>query len=59
MSPGLGLSKDTVGRRMALLRRAGVMVERAELSADRFEVRSYRLHLELAGVAREIVAVAA
>jgi hypothetical protein len=54
----LGISKDTVGRRMAVLRWVGVVVERAEHPLDRFEVRSYLLHLELAGVTRETVAVA-
>ena len=49
----LGISKDTVGRRLALLRRDGVMVELSEESADRFETRSYRLYLDFAGVSRE------
>ena len=49
----LGISKDTVGRRMALLRQAGVVVELTDHSVDRFETRSYRLYLDFAGVARE------
>jgi DNA-binding transcriptional ArsR family regulator len=50
----LGVSKDTVGRRLAVLRGAGVVVELTDLRADRFETRSYRLHLDLAGVTREL-----
>jgi DNA-binding IclR family transcriptional regulator len=49
----LGVSKDTVGRRMVTLRQAGVVVELTDLQADRFETRSYRLYLDFAGVARE------
>ncbi len=49
----LGVSKDTVGRRLAALRHAGVVVKVAGLASDRFESRSYRLHLDFAGVARE------
>jgi len=55
----LGTSKDTVGRRIAVLRRVGVVVERSEPAVERFEVRSYRLHLELAGVTREATTAAA
>lgn len=55
----LGISKDTVGRRMALLRRACVVVEHRQNGAHRFEVRCYMLDLELAGVTREPVTVAA
>lgn len=55
----LGISKDTVGRRIAVLRRTGVVVERAEHAHDRFEARSYLLRLELAGVTREPLTVAA
>jgi DNA-binding IclR family transcriptional regulator len=55
----LGVSKDTVGRRMAVLRRLGVVAEDRQRAADRFEVRSYVLHLEAAGVTRELVTVAA
>ena len=55
----LGISKDTVGRRIAVLRRVGVVVERSEHGSDRFEVRCYVLHLELAGVTREPPTVAA
>lgn len=49
----LGISKDTVGRRVALLRRAGVVVDRDGRDVNRFETRSYRLYLDLAGVARD------
>jgi DNA-binding transcriptional ArsR family regulator len=49
----LGVSKDTVGRRLAVLRHAGVVVEAAGLESDRFESRTYRLYLDFAGVARE------
>ena len=49
----LGVSKDTVGRRMAVLRHAGVVVELAGSRVDRFETRSYRLYLDFAGVTRE------
>ena len=49
----LGVSKDTVGRRMALLRRDGIVVEVGQDSADRFETRTYRLYLDFAGVTRE------
>jgi Helix-turn-helix domain len=49
----LGVSKDTVGRRMALLRRDGIVVELGGDSVDRFETRSYRLYLDFAGVIRE------
>jgi DNA-binding Lrp family transcriptional regulator len=51
----LGVSKDTVGRRIAVLRRLGVIAEDRPRTADRFEVRSYALHLEVAGVTREAV----
>jgi biotin operon repressor len=54
----MGISKDTVGRRMQVLRRSGVVVEQSG-HGDRFGARYYRLHLELAGVARERVPVAA
>jgi DNA-binding Lrp family transcriptional regulator len=43
ISRRLGVSKDTVGRRIALLRRDGVVVELREDSVDRFETRSSRL----------------
>jgi DNA-binding transcriptional ArsR family regulator len=49
----LGISKDTVGRRLALLRRVGVVVELSDDSAERFEARSYRLYLDFAGMTRE------
>ncbi len=49
----VGVSKDTVGRRIALLRRDGVVVELGDISGDRFETRSYRLYLDFAGVTRE------
>jgi hypothetical protein len=48
----LGVSKDTVGRRMAVLRHAGVVVELADRGVDRFETRAW-LYLDFAGVARE------
>ena len=54
----MGISKDTVGRRMQVLRRSGVVVEKSG-RCDRFGRRSYLLHLELAGVTREQVPVAA
>ncbi len=54
----LGVSKDTVGRRMAVLRGVGVVVELSEDSVDRFETRSYRLYLDFAGVTRELPQVA-
>ena len=54
----LGMSKDTVGRRVQVLRRSGVVVEQPG-RCDRFGVRSYLLHLELVGVTREQVLVAA
>ena len=49
----LGVSKDTVGRRMAVLRRDGFVVDLGENAVDRFETRSYRLYLDFAGVTRE------
>jgi hypothetical protein len=49
----LGVSKDTVGRRIALLRRDGFVTEVGEAPVDRFETRSYRLYLDFAGVTRE------
>jgi DNA-binding IclR family transcriptional regulator len=54
----MGISKDTVGRRMQLLFRTGAVVERPG-RGGRFGARSYRLHLELVGVTREQVPVAA
>ncbi|MGH9054545.1 MAG: hypothetical protein ACRDYY_01545 [Acidimicrobiales bacterium] len=39
----LGVSKDTVGRRLATLRHAGVVVDLTVDGVDRFETRSYRL----------------
>jgi DNA-binding transcriptional ArsR family regulator len=51
----LGASKDTVGRRLALLRRARVVVESTDPGSDRFDSRSYRLSLDSAGIAREPV----
>ena len=53
----LGVSKDTVERRLAALRHAGVVVEVAGLASDRFESRSYRLYLDFAGIARERVRI--
>jgi hypothetical protein len=55
----LGVSKDTVGRRIAVLRRLGVIADDRQRTADRFEVRSYALHLESTGVTREAVTGAA
>lgn len=49
----VGISKDTVGRRMAVLRGVGVVVELGEDSVDRFGTRSYRLYLDFAGVTQE------
>jgi DNA-binding transcriptional ArsR family regulator len=46
----VGLSKDTVGRRIAVLRRTGVVVDRAQPGGQRFAVRCYLLHLETAGI---------
>jgi hypothetical protein len=57
MARRLGISKDTVGRRVALLRRAGVLVEHRSC-AERFEPPSYLLHLAAAGVKRETAAAA-
>jgi hypothetical protein len=54
----LGISKDTVGRRLALLRRVGVVVELGEDPVDRFETRSYRLYLDFVGMSREPARVA-
>jgi DNA-binding transcriptional ArsR family regulator len=53
----LGVSKDTVGRRLGVLRHAGIVVEVAGLGSDQFESRSYRLYLDFAGVARERVRI--
>lgn len=50
----LGISKDTVGRRIALLRRAGLLVERAVAGADRFDTPCYLLRLDRAGVTIEM-----
>jgi DNA-binding transcriptional ArsR family regulator len=49
----LGISKDTVGRRMALLRRAGLIVERSSRTAGCFGTPCYVLNLDGAGVTRE------
>jgi DNA-binding transcriptional ArsR family regulator len=54
----MGVSKDTVGRRMQVLRRLGLVVEQPR-RGDRFGARSYFLHLELGGVTRQQGAVAA
>jgi DNA-binding IclR family transcriptional regulator len=54
----MGISKDTVGRRMQVLRRSGVVVEKSG-GCDRFGIRSYLLQLDLVGVTREPVPVAA
>lgn len=53
----LGVSKDTVGRRLGVLRHAGIVVEVAGLGSAQFESRSYRLYLDCAGVARERVRI--
>ena len=49
----IGISKDSVGRRIAVLRGIGVVVDIGGSSLDRFEGRSYRLHLDIAGVTRQ------
>jgi DNA-binding IclR family transcriptional regulator len=51
----LGVSKDTIGRRMALLSRAGV-VERLGSASGRFDTCWYRLRLDRAGVDRNHLA---
>ena len=53
----LGISKDTVGRRLGVLRNAGIVVEVAGLGSDQFGSRSYRLYLDFTGVARERVRI--
>jgi hypothetical protein len=55
----LGVSKDTVGRRLRVLCQAGVAIERAGHPCDRFAVRTYVLRPELVGVTREQASVAA
>ena len=52
----LGISKDTVGRRMASLSRAGLIVEGSSRAAGCFETPCYLLHLDGAGVTRETTA---
>jgi CRP-like cAMP-binding protein len=54
----MGISKDTMGRRMQVLRRSGVVVGQPG-RGDRFGARSYLLDLELVGVTRQQVPVAA
>ena len=54
----LGISKDTVGRRVLVLRNSGVVVQRGE-PCEPFGTRSYILRLELAGVTRVERSVAA
>ena len=49
----VGVSKDSVGRRIAVLRGIGVVVDVGGSSVDRFEGRSYRLYLDSAGVTRQ------
>lgn len=49
----LGISKDTVGRRIGLLRRAGLVAERAARVGG-FEAPCYQLNLDRAGVTREL-----
>lgn len=53
MARRLGVSKDTVGRRIRMLCQAGVVVERDAEESDRFAAPTYELRLELAGVTRE------
>ena len=50
----LGISKDTVGRRIALLRRAGLIAERPDRVGGGFESPCYQLNLDRAGVTREL-----
>ena len=49
----VGLSKDTVGRRIEVLRRAGVVDRHARLGG-RFEVRDYMLHLDAVGIELDV-----
>ena len=46
----VGLSKDTVGRRIATLRRVGVVADQPDRSGGRFEVRNYVLRLDEVGI---------
>ena len=46
-----------MGRRLGVLRHAGIVVEVAGLGSDQFGSRSYRLYLDFAGVARERVRI--
>jgi Helix-turn-helix domain len=50
ISRRVGLSKDTVGRRIRVLCRAGLLVDWPAPSGDRFEVRRYLLRLDVAGI---------
>jgi DNA-binding transcriptional ArsR family regulator len=50
----VGLSKDTVGRRIELLRRAGVVVDQFGHSASRFEIRDYLLRLDVVGIELDV-----
>jgi DNA-binding Lrp family transcriptional regulator len=49
----LGVSKDTVGRRIRTLVGAGLVAEHVRVRDNRFETRSYLLNLDLAGVTLE------
>jgi hypothetical protein len=53
MARRLGVSKDTIGRRIRMLCQAGVVVEREAQHCDQFAPPTYELRLELAGVTRE------
>ena len=50
VSRRVGLSKDTVGRRIRVLCGAGVLVDWPAPGGDRFEVRRYVLRLDVAGI---------
>jgi hypothetical protein len=50
ISRRVGLSKDTVGRRIRVLCRAGVVLDLPAPASDRFEVRRYLLRLDVAGI---------
>ena len=50
ISRRVGLSKDTVGRRIRVLCRAGVVLDLPAPAGDRFEVRRYLLRLDVAGI---------
>ena len=50
VSRRVGLSKDTVGRRIRVLCGAGVLIDWPAPGGDRFEVRRYLLRLDVAGI---------